>query len=115
MIKEYEVKYASFVSASSKCKTPNFNRDNFKDRIYRYIEENDFQYNVKRMKDAMDYLNTALGNDMRPGMDKSKLRDNVKTKCEKGGLWLFAWQRDINDNDIDWAVQATSVSNLIEI
>jgi hypothetical protein len=32
--------------------------------------------------------------------DKSKLSAKVVEKCEKSGLWLFAWSARINEKDL---------------
>jgi hypothetical protein len=34
------------------------------------------------------------------GRDKSKLAQKVIDKCEKSGLWLFAWSSKLNASEL---------------
>lgn len=114
LIHEYEKEFPTFVSTSSRCNTPNFNRDNLKDQLFRFIEQKDYQVNVKNIKEALQVLNDAYSQDCRKNSDIRKLRDNVAKKCADVGLWLFAWRREIPEEDLEWAIKQASLCDLIE-
>lgn len=96
--------YPSFVSTSSRCKTPHFNKDVFKSQIQAFLEVNDFNIDIQSIKPALGILNNAYANDVRIGSEHKKLRPTVVAKCQKGGLWLFAWNKCIPNHDLEWAI-----------
>ena len=84
--------------------------------MFDFIEKNDYLISVKKIKEALQVLNIAQKNNTRPNCHHSKLRDNVRSKCTTNGdLWLFAWNRDISEEDMEWAVKQTTVGNMIEM
>lgn len=115
LMTEYEEDYPLFLSASARCNTPNFNRDHFKDQLFHFIEQNEYQFDVQKLKDALKVLNDTYSKDCRKHSDVKKLRENVARKCRDGGLWLFAWRRDILNEDMEWALNQSSIKDLIEL
>lgn len=86
-------KYPSLKSASGRCQTPNYNRDVF---------ANDFHRIMKELKISADELLVRLErhNAELAAKDHGRLALNVIQKCEKAGLWLFAWSRTLNAKDL---------------
>ena len=113
LVKKYEKTYSSFVSTSSRCNTPNFNRDNFKDQLFQYIQNKEYQINIQIIEEALNYLNNAYAKDIRSGADVKNLRATVLKKCREENLWLFAWKRDIPFEDIEWAINQNREQDLI--
>lgn len=115
LMKEYEKEYPAFVSSSIRCNTPNFNRDNFKDQLYRFIEKKDFHVSVKTIKDGLKILNNAYSKDLRINSNIKNLRLNLKNKCTDNNFWLFAWRREILEEDLQWAIEQVSTGELIKL
>ncbi len=68
---------------------PHFNRDVFCDDFYRIM--NELNIGVDELMNRLMLLNQSMMN-----RDKSKLPEKVISKCEKSGLWLFAWSSRLN-------------------
>jgi hypothetical protein len=113
LVKEYETRFHGFVSTSTRCNTPRFNRDNLKDQFYRFLTDQEGT-TVADLRVALGVLNDAYKNGVRAGAEHSRLKDRVLEKCEEEGLWLFAFRREISDVDLCWAVGAIR-ANLIQI
>ena len=105
LVKEYEKQYPDFKSTSARCNTPQFNRDNFKDMLYRHVENCDFTVSVSTIREALALLNKAYQTGKHKGAEHAKLREKVVDKCTNGKLWLFAFRRDISNTDIEWAIK----------
>jgi hypothetical protein len=88
-VQEFRKKYPSMESSSGRPQRPNFNRDKLTDELFRLHKELGIS-----IEDLMVKLNSL--NDTLKVSDKSKLSDSIKQKCEKSGLWLFAWNSSIN-------------------
>lgn len=88
MVKEYEVKYKSFVSTSARCHAPHFNRDTFTDNVYAIYKGFNGTMSIAKIGELLEKLNNeyAAGSLCRP---HSAYRTSVIEKCKKGGLWLF--------------------------
>jgi hypothetical protein len=88
LVKQYESNYKPFVSSSSRCISPNFNRDQFIDNIYNIYKDLQAKYTIEDISKALIKLNQEYANG---NMCRSfkHYRQNVIDKCSKYGLWLF--------------------------
>jgi hypothetical protein len=53
------------------------------------------QIGIKEFVDRLQLLNTEMA-----GRDKTNLNEKVIAKCEKSGLWLFAWSSKLNASEL---------------
>ena len=88
-VQEFRKKYPSMESSSGRPQRPNFNRDKLTDELFRLHKE--LGISIEDLIIKLNLLNETL-----KVSDKSKLSDSIKQKCEKSGLWLFAWNSSIN-------------------
>ena len=88
LVSKYEKKYKSMVSSSSRCRSPNFNRDNFIENIYEIYKSFDGTLSIDEIERYLDTLNSyyANGDKCRP---HSSYSSKVIDKCKKNNLWLF--------------------------
>lgn len=86
--------YAALKSNSRHPQRPNFNRDNFLDDLHHLTK--DLNIGVQEAMVRLRRLNTVLG-----ARDKTKLSKTVVDKCEKSGLWLFAWKPHVTALDLE--------------
>ena len=88
-VQEFRKKYPSMESTSGRPQRPNFNRDKLTDELFRLHKE--LGISIEDLMVKLNLLNETL-----KVSDKSKLSESIKQKCEKSGLWLFAWNSSIN-------------------
>lgn len=88
LVKKFEDKYKMFVSASPRCRVPNFNRDNLVDNIYDIYKSLNGTVDINYLENVFGKLNAYYrkGIFCRPHSNYTK---NVIDKCEKYDLWLF--------------------------
>jgi hypothetical protein len=86
-------KYACHKVGSNRPQRPNFNRDTVIDEFYRIMKEN--RIGIDEFIIRLQRLNAEMA-----GRDKSKLAQKVIDKCEKSGLWLFAWSSKLNASEL---------------
>lgn len=86
--------YAKIQSPSKHPQRPNFNRDNLMDDVYQITRE--LNIGVEEVMRRLLRLNFELR-----ARDKSKLSRTVIDKCEKSGLWLFAWKSRLSAADLE--------------
>jgi hypothetical protein len=88
LVKEYEVKYKPFLSTSSRCHAPNFNRDVFTDNIYHIYKSFGNLVGIEQIGKLLEKLNDeyAHGRLCRPHPAYKKL---LLEKCKKHNMWLF--------------------------
>lgn len=88
LVREYEVKHKPFLSTSSRCHAPHFNRDAFVDNVDQIHKSLGGAISISEIKRALDMLNIeyANGNMCRP---HSSYKSHVLDKCRKHNLWLF--------------------------
>jgi len=91
-VQEFRKKYPSMESSSGRPQRPNFNRDKLTDDMFRIHKEVGIS-----IEDLMIKLNSL--NETLKVSDKSKLSDSIKQKCEKSGLWIFAWGGTLSIKD----------------
>jgi len=85
--------YKDHKVASKNPHRPHFNRDVLCDEFYRVMNELDI--GVDELMRRLEILNLTLMN-----RDKVVLTVKVVSKCEKSGLWLFAWNSKLNANEL---------------
>jgi len=93
LVKEFIKKFPDHVSSSVKNQRPHFNRDNLTDQILTIQKE--LMIPVSQIASKLYALNDRLAL-----QDKTKLTDSIKKKCEKSGLWLFAWSKIIYPKEL---------------
>jgi hypothetical protein len=84
--------YKSHKSTSNHPNYPNFNSDNILDEFHRIVKEKNltpFEFETQLMR-----LNSVMST-----RDRTKLSPNIIDKCERSGLWLFAWNKKIEWKD----------------
>jgi len=88
LVKSYEVKFKPFLSTSSKCHAPNFNRDSFVDNIHKIYKAFNSSVSITTIAKVLDILNVeySQGRICRP---HSSYNEKVVDKCKKHNLWLF--------------------------
>lgn len=72
---------------------PHFNRDVLCDEFYRVM--NELNIDVDELLRRLTNLNQTYMN-----RDKTGLTVKIASKCEKSGLWLFAWSSKLNTNEL---------------
>src|SRR5210317_238422 len=88
LVKKYETKYKSFISKSSKCRSPNFNRDLFTDnvtKIYKYL---DGTKSIQEIEELLEKLNREYANN-KLCKQHSNYKQHIIEKCKNHNLWLF--------------------------
>lgn len=93
IVDEFCKNYKSLQSPSKHPQRPNFNRDNFMDELYQIIKETGLT--PEQVIHKLTILNTQLRL-----KDKSDLSKTILEKCERTGLWLFAWNKRLHANDL---------------
>jgi len=85
--------YTALKSNSRHPQRPNFNRDNFMEDFYHIVR--DSGKSVEEVMQRLLQFNHHLGS-----RDKSKLSKTIIEKCERSGLWLFAWRPRLTAADL---------------
>ncbi len=85
--------YGKLKSPNKHPHRPNFNRDNFLEDVYHIVKE------TKQPIDAVMTRLTQYNQELRD-RDKAKLSKAVVEKCERTGLWLFAWKPRLTASDL---------------
>lgn len=99
LVKSYETKYKTFISVSSKCRAPHFNRDVFTEnitKIYQYLQG---QKTIQQIGELLEKLNQeySRGHMCKP---HGTYKPNVIEKCKKHGLWLFL-EREVSPEHVE--------------
>jgi hypothetical protein len=89
----FRKKYSSHESASERPQRPNFNRDGLIDQITRIHRETGLT--IPELFTRLYNLNTKYSTHTR-----STLSPKIVDKCEKSGLWLFAWNSMLSAKEI---------------
>jgi hypothetical protein len=77
----------------SRPRAPNFNYDMIYDEFHRLMKETKLSPDV--LYDKLMRLNTQMAS-----RDRKKLTPKIIEKCERSGLWLFAWSRQLNASEL---------------
>ena len=72
---------------------PNFNSDMVMNEFHRVMKEN--KIGPTELWTRLMRLNSAMGS-----RDRKKLSAKIIDKCEKSGLWLFAWSRVLDAKEL---------------
>ena len=93
LVKSFCKNYASCKVNTNHPQRPHFNRDMVADEFYRVMKETHIGVDefVKRLTE----LNRRMS--MR---DKSRLTPKIIEKCQRSGLWLFAWSSKLNAKEL---------------
>lgn len=99
LVKGYETKYKVFVSTSSRCRAPQFNRDTFVENITKIYKHLQGRKTIHEIGELLEKLNTEYS---RGHICKSHdtYKPLVIDKCRKHGLWLFL-EREISPEHVE--------------
>lgn len=99
LVKSYETKYKSFVSTSSRCRAPHFNRDTFVENITKVYKHLQGRKTIHEIGELLEKLNHEYS---RGHICKSHdtYKPPVIDKCKKHGLWLFL-EREISPEHVE--------------
>ena len=92
-VKWFKKEYPSHETASERPQRPNYNRDGLTDQISRLQKESGLT--MKDLAERLNALNTKYAE-----QSKVKLSAKILEKCEKTGLWLFAWSTAISAKEL---------------
>lgn len=88
LVKEYEIKYKPFLSTSSRCHAPHFNRDVFTDNIYSIYKFLGNTISIEHIGTTLEKLNNEYARG-RLCLPHSSYKQSVVDKCKKYNMWLF--------------------------
>lgn len=99
LVKDYETKYKSFVSTSSRCRAPHFNRDTFVENITKMYKNLQGRKTIGEIGELLEKLNHeySRGHICKP---HDTYKSPVIDKCKKHGLWLFL-EREISPEHVE--------------
>lgn len=99
LVKKYESRYKSFVSVSSKCHAPHFNRDVFTENISKIYTYLNGQRTIQEIGLLLEQLNKEYsnGNICKP---HTSYKPGAIEKCKKYGLWLFL-EREVSPDHVE--------------
>lgn len=102
LVKKYETQYSSYVSTSSRCHAPNFNRDSFTDMLYNIWKAFDGLITITELENTLDQLNRDYAN----GKFPKKIKETIVKKCQQNGLWLFR-EKEINIEHLRYIIDSS--------
>ncbi len=88
LVKHFETKYKPFLSTSSRCHAPNFNRDVLTDNIYEIYKSFGTAISIEQIGKLLNILNAEYSNE-RICRPHSSYKESVIEKCKKHNMWLF--------------------------
>jgi hypothetical protein len=91
-VKDFCKKYASLKATTGRPQRPSFNESIITDEFLKVTRDN--KISVAEMLVRLDKVNVRLA-----AKDKKKLSEKIIEKCEKSGLWLFAYDTHLNSKD----------------
>lgn len=86
--------YSKMRSPNKHPHRPNFNRDQFMEDLYSIVKDSGIT--IEEAMNRLEKLNWKLA-----VKDKTKLSKTIIDKCEKTGMWLFAWKTRLNVSDLE--------------
>jgi hypothetical protein len=105
--RKYAETYKPFLSTSSNCHAPNFNRDSLEDQLFKIWQDYSGEVSVNQSSEALVELNQRYAR----GEFPAKLNGTVTTKCTKYGFWLFRL-RVLNRDHISFVICRASRATL---
>ena len=99
LVKKYETTFKPFVSRSSKCRTPNFNRDVFTENITKIYRFMNGSKTIKEIEELLNILNLEYSKN-KICKSHTKYKESVIDKCKKYNLWLFL-EREIPSEHVE--------------
>lgn len=88
LVQSYEKRYKSFISTSSRCRAPQFNRDTLLDNLYTIHQQLGPELTIDRLESLLIELNTKYSEE-RLCQPHTEYPPSVIAKCKKHNLWLF--------------------------
>ena len=85
--------YGKLKSPNKHPHRPNFNRDNLLEDLYHIVK--DTKHSIDDVMTRLNHYNQDLR-----ARDKTKLSKTVVEKCERTGLWVFAWKPRLSAADL---------------
>lgn len=107
IVKKYETNYKMFLSSSSRCHAPHFNRDTFTDNLSDICDKlltDNLDFHIDELEELLDDLNTYYAQ-QKLCSQHNKYRSSIIDKCRKHNFWLF----------IDKTIPYTHIEKLIQI
>ena len=92
-VKWFKKEYPTHEVASERPQRPNYNRDGLTDQITRLQRETGLT--MKDLGERLNALNTRYA-----AQPRAKLSAKILEKCEKSGLWLFAWSTALSAKEV---------------
>ena len=99
LVKTYEQDHRAFLSASSRCHCPNFNRDSFIDDVDAIHAYFNGALSIPEIGALLKRLNTAYSN-ASMGRAHTSFKPAALDKCRKHNFWLFL-ERHISPQHIE--------------
>lgn len=93
LVSEFCNTYRALKVNTGRPQAPNFNQDMVFSEFYRVMKEN--RISANELAARILRLNAVMA-----GRDRKKLSTKVIEKCEKSGLWLFAWSRVLDAKEL---------------
>jgi hypothetical protein len=93
LVKSFCKNYAFCKVNTNHPQRPHFNRDMVADEFYRVMKEN--HIGVDEFVRRLTELNRRMS-----FRDKAKLTPKIIEKCQRSGLWLFAWSSKLNAKEL---------------
>lgn len=103
LVDSYVLRYKAFVSSSSKCHRPSFNRDTFIEdvsNIFIYFKKGKDPLSIEDIRNLLTKLNVYYGK-QQLNYDHSTLTETSLKKCKKHDFWLFGHERNISINHLE--------------
>lgn len=88
LVKDYKMKYKSFVSVSRRCHAPNFSHEGFAENVYHMYQNFNGRLDVQRIGELLEKLNGEYAKE-RLCKPHSTYKQHVIDKCKKHNMWLF--------------------------
>jgi len=115
IVKKIETKYPNFVSTTSNCHSPNFNRDCIVDQlinIYIKLKENNPSLNIPFFQKLLYDLNDKYSSGLL--CDFNKYKASKIDKCKKYNFWLFI-NKNINIEHLQFILNENLTNSHIDV
>lgn len=96
VVKYFTDNYPKYISTSRNPQRPNFNRDNFIDKLYTFIKQHKINLDQEELLDYLLDINKQYKLLVDNNQIVPKISQRVKDKCDKYKLYLFV--KDFSDD-----------------